>query len=249
MYVGCAGWAVPANVAERFPGPGTHLQRFARVLGGAEINTSFYRPHRRSTYVKWAESAPAGFRFAVKVPKEITHVRRLGAAGDVEEVLERFLEETGGLEEKLGPLLIQLPPSLALAPVVAERWFEMLRGRFAGAVVCEPRHASWFGEEGERLLVRWKVARVAADPAVVAGAGAPGGWGGLVYFRLHGSPQIYHSAYSPERIVEIAETLVRRAEEGKDAWCIFDNTASGAAASDALGVIDRVRARGLARTG
>lgn len=241
-HIGCAGWAVPASAADRLPGPGTHLQRFARVLGGAEINTSFYRPHQRSTYVKWAESAPAGFRFAVKLPREITHERRLGANAAIDLPLERFLGEVSGLGDRLGPLLVQLPPSLGFTPAVARGFFVALRRRFAGAVVCEPRHPSWFTPAAERALVDHRVARVAADPAVVPAAAVPGGRGGLVYLRMHGSPRMYYSAYEPARLDALASALVGYLSAGLSAWCIFDNTAAGAAAADALALQDRVHA-------
>lgn len=127
-----------------------------------------------------------------------------------------------------------------------------LRRRFAGAVVCEPRHPSWFAAEAERLLVDVAVARVAADPAparVDAGqAAAPGGWPGLVYLRLHGSPKIYHSAYSPPRLDALADTLTELGARGTPAWCIFDDTAAGAASIDALALAGRCAAlRTLAR--
>lgn len=152
-----------------------------------EINSSFYRPHRTGTYERWAASVPEEFRFAVKIPKAITHERRLKEAGDL---LDRFLLEVAGLGPRLGPLLVQLPPSLAFQDSVADRFLADLRSRIAGSIVCEPRHASWFTPDVDGLLGELRVARVAADPAPVAGAGEPGGWRSLSYYRLHGSPRI-----------------------------------------------------------
>ena len=106
--VGTAAWTIPAQHAHGFPPEGSHLERYSRRFPAVEINSSFYRPHRPSTYQRWASTVPAHFRFAVKVPKEITHLRRLANA---DEPLERFLAEAGALGEKLGPLLLQLPPS------------------------------------------------------------------------------------------------------------------------------------------
>ena len=85
-WIGTAGWSIPRSSAAAVPGPGTHLQRHARALSGVEINSSFYRPHRPSTYMKWAAAVGEGFRFAVKVPKEITHARRLVGADAVQVV-------------------------------------------------------------------------------------------------------------------------------------------------------------------
>ncbi len=120
VFIGCAGWSLPKAYAGEFPAEGTHLQRYAQRLSCVEINSSFYRPHRTSTYERWAGSTPDGFRFAVKAPKEITHVRRLLAA---EAPLEKFLGEVAGLGSKLGALLVQLPPSLAFERDLAEGFF------------------------------------------------------------------------------------------------------------------------------
>ncbi len=108
--IGTAGWSIPAQHAGAFPGEGSHHERYSRRFSAVEINTSFYRPHRPGTYQRWAATVPADFRFAVKMPKEITHTRRLL---QVTEPLTRFLGEAGALGEKLGPILVQLPPSLA----------------------------------------------------------------------------------------------------------------------------------------
>ncbi|TNC49769.1 DUF72 domain-containing protein, partial [Rubellimicrobium rubrum] len=148
IHIGTAGWNVPKEHADAFPTTGSHLERYGQVFGAAEINSSFYKPHRRSTYERWATSVPQTFRFAVKVPKAITHERRLREAGDL---LDRFLSEVSGLGSKLGPLLVQLPPSLAFEPEVADGFFQDLRQRTDGAIVCEPRHLSWFTPEAGGL--------------------------------------------------------------------------------------------------
>src|SRR5580698_7362880 len=77
IRVGTAGWSIPRPSAFRFEGPGTHLERYSRSLGCAEINSSFYRPHAETTYAKWRESTPPDFRFAVKMPRTITHQLKL----------------------------------------------------------------------------------------------------------------------------------------------------------------------------
>ncbi len=238
VRVGCAGWALRKEHAGEFPGEGTHLARYAGRFPAVEINSSFYRPHRPATYVKWAASVPGDFRFSVKVPKEATHTRRLV---DTEGVLDRFLSETTALNEKLGPLLIQLPPSLAFDADVAESFFAALRERYDGAVVIEPRHATWFESEAEQLVTEFRMARVAADPAVAHGASEPGGWGGLVYYRLHGSPQMYYSSYG-DGYLEALSSKLSRAAESADVWCVFDNTAEGAATTNALDLLGRVGA-------
>ena len=112
---------------------------------------------------------------------------------------------------------------------LADAFFADLRGRTALPVACEPRHESWFGESADRLLQRYEIARVAADPARVPSAGSPGGWRGFSYYRLHGSPKIYYSAYSDDFIAALADRVTNDATDSRDVWVIFDNTTLGAA--------------------
>lgn len=208
---------------------GTHLQRYAQKLAGAEINSSFHRPHSAATYAKWAGCTPEAFRFAVKVPRTITHDQKLRRA---RQVIDKFLQESAGLGKRRGPLLVQLPPSLAFEPRVARTFFQLLRSRYNGRVVCEPRHETWFSASADAMLVRHEIARVAADPPPAPGADRPGGWKGLVYYRLHGSPRKYWSKYEPAFIDTLAASIAA-VPASIDVWCIFDNTASGAALENA----------------
>ncbi len=225
IRIGTAGWSFPRDLD--FPVEGTGLERYAARFDGVEINSSFYRPHQRKTYERWAATTPADFRFAVKVPQAITHERRLVG---VDDLLARFLDETDGLGAKRGPLLVQLPPSLRFEAERVGAFLDTWRGQTDAPTVLEPRHASWFAAEPEAMLADFQVARVAADPAVVSQAAEPGGWSGLVYRRWHGSPTIYESAYTPEALAALATRLIDEPET----WCIFDNTKFGAATRDAL---------------
>jgi len=235
--IGCAGWALTKANQAAFPAEGTHLQRYAGRFNAAEINSSFYRQHRPATYERWAAIVPANFRFAVKVPKAITHDQRLVAA-DV--LLDVFLEEASGLGEKLGCLLVQLPPSFAYDAPTVELFFDDLRHQYHGAVALEPRHPSWFTGDVATLLGAYRIARVAADPAPVPLAAEPGGWPELVYVRLHGSPLMYYSAYDEPYLDRLAERLREAATRARVVWCIFDNTALAAATPNALGLLTRL---------
>lgn len=180
---------------------------------------------------------PGDFRFAVKMPKAISHERALTRS---RAPLERFLAELAGLAEKLGVLLLQLPPSHAFDARRVGRFFELLRARHDGPVVCEPRHQTWTSDAASRLLVKFRVGRVAADPPRAAGLESPGGWPGIVYYRWHGSPRPYFSSYAAEQLDDLA---VQLQGAGVPAWCIFDNTGSGSAAANALDLRARVRSR------
>lgn len=236
--IGCAGWSLPGSERVHFAGTGSLLERYASRFSAVEINSSFHRPHRVTTYARWSASVPADFRFSVKIPKTITHGLRLQGA-DI--LLDTFLTESAGLGDRLGCLLVQLPPSLSFELGVARAFFSALRSRTPAPVACEPRHASWFTAEAEELLIESEVARVAADPARVPAAGEPGGWPGLVYYRLHGSPRIYYSAYEEEYLDALA---IRLNAAERPAWCIFDNTVLGAATRNALDLLLKTKTAG-----
>lgn len=245
VTIGIAGWALPAPDLALFPpaAAGSNLARYAAVFNAVEINSSFYRHHRPETYARWADSVPAGFRFAVKLPRTITHDKRLHDPGAE---LDRFVAEAGALGAKLGWVLVQTPPSLRFdataVQVVCSGLQERLRAHHANApqVACEARHGSWFTDEATALLRQLDVIRVIADPP----AGAPGPFTPTTrnasYVRLHGSPHIYRSPYEPERLAQVAAWL---SEQPGQALLIFDNTMSGTQAGQALHL------RGLLPTG
>jgi uncharacterized protein YecE (DUF72 family) len=237
IRIGTAGWSIPRASARHFDAGGTHLWRYSRRLSCAEINSSFYRPHAPATYAKWRDSTPPEFRFAVKLPRTITHERCLADVGDP---LTAFFDQIQGLREKRGPVLVQLPPSLQFDEAIVSKFFELVRSLDHGAMVCEPRHATWFTPAADSLLKAFAVSRVAADPSPVPSSSDPGAWPGIAYFRLHGSPRKYWSTYSEQFLVALTASIghVGSADE---VWCVFDNTASGAAAVNALELSERLR--------
>lgn len=235
VVVGTAGWSIPRAVADAFPVQGTGLQRYAARFRGVEINSTFYRPHRASTFARWRESTPAEFRFCVKIPKALTHTARLVGCGDG---LRQFVSEASELGEKLELLLVQLPPSLAFEPGAATGFFQSLRELWTGGIVCEPRHASWFTDDIDELLGGLSVSRAAVDPAICEAARTPGGYAGLAYWRLHGSPRMYYSAHDDAVLKTLAGDIAT--VPAPDVWCMFDNTTSGAAAANALALVQRL---------
>ena len=236
LRIGTAGWNVPSSYAAEIPAGGSHLERYARRLNAAEINSSFHRPHQRKTYERWARSTPADFRFSVKIPKAMTHERGLIDCGAL---LDRFAAEVTGLGDKLAVLLVQLPPKFVRDQQVADRFLHDLRARLDVPVALEPRNASWFTPDAEQWLTEHRIARVAADPARPDGAGEPGGWRGLAYYRQHGAPRIYFSSYDAAALTSLKRRLDAGRARGIPTWCIFDNTASGAALGNALTLAPR----------
>jgi uncharacterized protein YecE (DUF72 family) len=231
IRVGTAGWVVPKAYGHAVATEGTHLERYAGVMNGVEINSTFYRPHLARTFVRWVATTPDDFRFAVKLSKAVTHGAKLCRCGAE---LVAFFDNVRPLGEKLGPVLVQLPPKLAFEEGTAREFFETLRELHAGQVVLEPRHGSWFVPSVERLLREFEVARAMADPPQGSALAAePGGWAGLRYYRLHGSPRKYWSAYEDDFLKSLAKKLTTE-KRAKDVWVIFDNTASNHALGNAL---------------
>jgi len=241
--VGCAGWSILSRHGAHFDAGASHLARYATRFDVVEINSSFYRPHAAETYARWAASVPARFRFSVKMPKTITHEARLHGVGPL---LSPFTDSIAGLGRKLGGILVQLPPSLAFDPRVANTFFAMLRRRVDIPVACEPRHASWFDPRADTTWQRYDISRVAADPSIMAEAARPGGAGRWGYWRWHGSPRMYYDAYGEERLITLADALRGIASRGRPAWCIFDNTAGGHALADAVRLQQLLAAGGQA---
>jgi uncharacterized protein YecE (DUF72 family) len=192
LRIGTAGWSIPRQFAESFPIDGSSLERYSTRFTAAEINSSFHRPHRPATWERWRDSVPAEFRFSVKLPKEITHRRKLV---DVAEPLDRFTEQVERLEDKLAIILVQLPPKLGFDAKIAADFFDAVASDTSARIACEPRHLSWFDPDADALFAKLQIARVAADPALCPEAAVPGGWAGFAYWRLHGSPRMYRSAY------------------------------------------------------
>jgi uncharacterized protein YecE (DUF72 family) len=232
LLVGCAGWSIPQADAPAFPPEGSHLERYARMFDAVEINSSFYRPHQAKTYARWSESVPDSFRFSVKLPRAITHDARLAG---ITEPLAQFARETGALGDKLGCVLVQLPPKLGFDAQVAGAFFAQLQDTFGCTIACEARHRAWFDEAATALLRERGITRVIADPAKgQTGPHVPTTT--TIYVRLHGSPRIYYSSYEPAYLAQLARDMDTHAAAGRTVWTIFDNTASGAAVPNALAV-------------
>jgi uncharacterized protein YecE (DUF72 family) len=236
LRIGCAGWSISAEAARHFPPGPSHLARYVQVFSACEINSSFYRPHKIETWERWGDSVPDDFRFSVKAPRTITHESALNCGS---ELLSPFLRQISFLRNKLGLILFQLPPRLEYQPARTELFLSLLREMYSGHVVWEPRHPSWFVDDVDEVLKKFRIARAAADPSCVPAAAAPGGLDSLIYFRLHGSPRRYYSPYADECLDELATQLAGLAVNAA-VWCVFDNTASGFAIPNALALREKL---------
>jgi uncharacterized protein YecE (DUF72 family) len=235
--IGCAGWSLPRQSASHFPEEGSHLERYAAVFSAVEINSCFYRSHRAQTWARWGECVPAAFRFSVKLPRAITHDQRLCG---VDALLDQFAAEAGALGDKLGCVLVQLPPSLQFDAPVAADFFARLRMRFGCMLACEARHPTWFGGDATAVLHAAGVTRVIADPA----KGQPGPHVPTahdIYLRLHGSPLVYRSDYEPAFLAQLGHDMAGHLAAGRQVWCVFDNTMSRSYVDQAVALQQAVR--------
>ncbi|MCI1752832.1 MAG: DUF72 domain-containing protein [Flavobacteriales bacterium] len=229
LHVGTAGWQVPRNVAPLHAATGAHLERYASLFNATEVNTTFYRPHLSKTFERWAAMVSDDFRFAVKMHKSITHEQRLA---DIRPA-QVFLDMVSALGHKLGPVLVQLPPSLAWS-TETEDFLSALREVHGGELVLEARHPSWAASDAVKALMANAISGVAADPPRLCDELRPSGHPDTAYFRLHGSPRMYWSAYSDAFLKHLAQQIGILLGAGRKAWVIFDNTAAGAGVLDAL---------------
>ena len=207
LFIGTAGWSIARAHADAFGSGASALERYATRFDAVEVNSSFHRSHRPATWARWASVVPADFRFSVKLPKTVTHERKLLQCADL---LTRFSDEVGELGAKLGVLLVQLPPKLAFDPAVTKDFFGLLQSMTAVSVVCEPRHPTWFEPHADTLVAALGIGRVAADPACMPEAAQPGGCQDIAYWRLHGSPTMYRSAYGEARLAVYADAILRQ---------------------------------------
>jgi uncharacterized protein YecE (DUF72 family) len=228
VSIGTAGWSIGRRAAEAFPTVGSALERYSAVFSVAEINSSFRRPHCASTWERWRETVPDGFRFSVKVPKSVTHGAKLVGATDA---LTTF---SNGQHTSRGSLQCCWSSCRPVCRSI-QRWRVPSSKTFGSAALPSwlSSHAMQpeFSGEAAILLNELGVARVGADPARVPGAEQPLAARGLAYWRLHGSPIIYRSSYA-DQINAIAANITSMAAQQH--WCIFDNTASSGAIEDAL---------------
>jgi uncharacterized protein YecE (DUF72 family) len=229
IYVGCSGWVYrhwkgsfyPANLPQK-----RWLERYASEFDTVEINASFYRLPLASTFDKWRDQAPPGFRYAVKVNRFITHMKKLL---DCEDAVDQFIALARPLGPTLGPLLYQLPPSLHKNLERLDAFVTRLPSDLEQVV--EFRHRSWYDEEVLALLDRHGVGFVAHD---LVGLKSPR-WasGRTAYVRFHGTGGKYRGRYSDVQMRDWAEWLLDQRAQGRSAWAYFNNDIGGDAIEDA----------------
>ncbi len=230
FFIGTSGWNYRHWKDDFYAGVPQRrwLEVYAERFPAVEVNATFYRLQERHTFERWRNMTPAGFRFAIKGNRYLTHNRKLR---DPPESVGLERERATGLGDKLAVVLWQLPRNL-------HSDMERLSG-FADALGAWPetrhalefRHRSWFGAEVADCLARNRLAVCQSDAAdwplwdaVTAD---------LVYVRLHGHERTYASGYDRAALEGWSERIGVWLDEGRDVHVYFDNDAEGAAPRDA----------------
>jgi uncharacterized protein YecE (DUF72 family) len=229
IHVGCSGWVYkhwrglfyPEGLPQK-----RWFERYAEEFDTVEINASFYRLPLASTFESWRDKAPPGFRYAVKCNRFITHMKKLVGC---DEEIDRFIALARRLEQTLGPILYQLPPSLHKDLPRLEALLKRLPADIEHVV--EFRHKSWYDEDVLNLLDEYGAGFVAHD---LKGLKSPR-WasGRTAYVRFHGSGGKYWGRYSDEALIDWTDWLAAQRREGRSAWCYFNNDVHGHAIEDA----------------
>ncbi len=228
IYIGCSGWNYshwqgvfyPEDVPKK-----KWLQFYATIFNTVEINATFYRQFKDSTYINWYNKVPQDFCYSVKMSKFITHIKRLT---DVTDEVQRFITSASILKDRLGVILIQLPPSLTFDAVRVATFLSLLPGNYRYAI--EARHNSWVCDSSFSLLQKYNIAWCISDTAgrypyyeaITAD---------FVYIRLHGSTRLYASNYSDNELSGWAEKIVGW---DKTIYCYFDNDFNAYAVYNAI---------------
>ncbi len=230
IHIGCSGWNYrhwrgsfypPAlTVAQWF---GHYAQRFDTV----EVNNTFYRLPDEDVFVAWEQQAPAGFVYAIKASRYLTHMKKLK---DPAEPIDRILGRARRLGDHLGPVLYQLPPGWKCDPARLQTFLKLLPTTMSH--VLELREPSWYNDEVLALLREHNVALCAHDmPGAAADLLPPGK---TAYLRFHGPTGDYSGAYSDRALASWAEQLAEQHRQGRDIHAYFNNDIGAHAPRDAL---------------
>jgi uncharacterized protein YecE (DUF72 family) len=242
FYAGTSGWTYGSWRGRFYPEDlksADYLAWYARHFDTVEINYSFYHLPQPATFEKWAAGTPAGFVFAVKVSKLVTHTRRLEG---VEEGWRKFLDHAFHLGEKLGPLLLQFPPSFRADVPRLAAFLELSRRLGALRLALEFRHASWFTREVDELVASHGAALVIGHssryPCAPLETAAP-----FLYLRFHGPRELFASRYSQEELAAWAARIRSWLAAGRPVYAYFNNDVGGHAVENAQMLIRLVEPR------
>ncbi|NNM75453.1 DUF72 domain-containing protein [Sphingomonas sp. ID1715] len=229
IRIGCSGWNYRHWRGAFYP-EGLPVKRwfdhYAAHFDTVEVNASFYRLPEAATFAKWRDQAPPGFRYAVKAPRFITHMRKLK---DCDDSMAEFLGRARHLGETLGPILYQLPPRWRFDRERLERFLHLLPTDLTH--VFEFREPSWLEPEVLALLDSHDAGFCAHDMQGLSTERAA--TGAVAYVRFHGAGGKYWGRYEQETLTGWADWLRDQQAKGRSAWAYFNNDIHADAVADA----------------
>lgn len=230
IHIGTSGWSYDHWKGTFYPKEIKSDQRlhfYGQHFSTIEVNSTFYHLPKEETITNWGHQVPKKFIFSIKASQYITHLTRLG---DPSKTLPLFFERLHFLENKIGIILFQLPPSFKKNIERLSEFITFLDKNFR--YTFEFRHISWFDEETYALLKQHNMALCITD------------WGGelspeiitadFTYIRLHGPQKTYQGFYGPKRLQQWKTKIFSWADKKISAFCYFDNDDKGYAIKDAL---------------
>jgi len=229
-YIGTSGWHYEHWRNRFYPEQLTKakwLEFYATHFATVELNNSFYHLPSETAFANWRDSSPANFIFAVKVSRFITHIKRLK---NTEEAVDKFITRAKILDQKLGPLLYQLPPNMHRNDDLLESFLSTLPQGMKH--VFEFRHQSWLEEKVFDILHKYNMGLCVFDmPSISCPLTATADF---AYVRFHGSTGLYFSCYPDEELADWAKRLADLASNLKALYIYFNNDAEAFAVRNAL---------------
>lgn len=234
IHIGTSGWSYKDWKELFYPKElktTEWLSYYAQTFSVTEINTSFYHLPKKQTVEGWVQKVPSGFLFCPKMSRYLTHFKRLK---EPEESLEKFFEVFEPMQKQMGPVLIQLPPSLKFDQRTAEDLYLVLTKDYPDySFAMEVRHRSWMDDESFELLKRYNIAFVISQ----SGRGFPYAeniTADNIYIRFHGPGKLYASSYSDEMLSKFSSLFKKWVKEKHSVWAFFNNDYFGYAINNAI---------------
>lgn len=240
LFFGTSGWSYKEWVGPFYPKAGKMFSYYAKFFNTAEINSTFYRYPTKGMIYGLNKNAPSGFIFSVKLPRLITHEKRLDSSQNVKSDLTRFLEllEPLSARNRLGCILIQLPPSFRYDRDLDnfEAFLEMIPKGYDFA--AEFRHKSWMRNETWKLLEKHNIAYCIVDePLLPQDIHLTANF---VYFRWHGrgSQPWYDYHYSEEELKVWVPKIEKTLNQVDKAYGYFNNHFHGYAVENCIEILE-----------
>ena len=234
IFIGTSGWNYKGWKDSFYKGVSQKkwLMFYSQNFNAVEVNATFYRSLKSSTYEKWMSITPDNFWFVIKGTREITHIKRLKK--DIESSLLKQKENLAPILKKTKAILWQFPPGFKKDIKLLDNFLTLLREKWSDHThILEFRNKTWFDQEVAHKMEEYEIIGncISDSPKWPM-------WeitiSNVAYIRLHGHKVLYHSKYSENELKEWAEKIKNWSKEGKEVFVFFDNTDSGAAPYDAM---------------